>query len=147
MTAPRIPLNLFGIPFGLAGLGEAWSTPAGFGHAPHVVAEIILSLSAASWAAVLVGYLRQLVGDRTVIARDLLDPVAAPFASLSLITPMILTGVGLYPHAETAGRVSTDVFLVLTVLLGGWFTGQWIYRPVALDTFHPGYFLRPSPAG
>jgi hypothetical protein len=24
VTVPKIPLNLFGIPFGLAGLGEVW---------------------------------------------------------------------------------------------------------------------------
>ncbi|MGI8880622.1 MAG: hypothetical protein ACR2KJ_08985 [Jatrophihabitans sp.] len=66
MTAPKIPLKLVGMPFGLAGLGETWLT--------------------------------------------LVD------------------------------------FLVLTVLLGGWFTGQWIYAPVDLDRFHPGYFL-PTVAG
>jgi tellurite resistance protein len=59
---------------------------------------------------------------------------------------MLLAAEGLYPHAPAAGRVLFDVFLVLTVLLGGWFTGQWIYRPVSLDTFHPGYFL-PTVAG
>jgi len=30
-----------------------------------------------------------------------------------------------------------DVFLVLTALLGAWFTGAWISGP-SLDTFHPG---------
>jgi tellurite resistance protein len=81
-----------------------------------------------------------------VVVADLLDPVAAPFASLALITPMLLASLGLYPHAAVAGRVVTDMFLVLTVLLGGWLTGQWIYRPLDVDRFHPGYFL-PTVAG
>ena len=34
MTAPKIPLNFFGIPFGLAGLGDVWTAMAGFHHAP-----------------------------------------------------------------------------------------------------------------
>jgi tellurite resistance protein len=32
------------------------------------------------------------------------------------------------------------------VLLGGWYTGQWIYTPVGPGTFHPGYIL-PTVAG
>jgi tellurite resistance protein len=146
MTVPKIPLNLFGIPFGLAGLGEAWTTTAGFGYAPEVVGEIILLLSAATWLVVLGAYLLHLMSDRAVMVRDLLDPIAAPFASLAVITPMVVACQGLYPHAGIAGRVLTDVFLALTVVLGGWFTGQWIYGPVDLDKFHPGYFL-PTVAG
>jgi tellurite resistance protein len=92
------------------------------------------------------GYLRYVLSDRTALVRDLTDPVAAPFASLAVITPMLLAAEGLYPHAPGAGRVLLDVFLILTVLLGAWFTGQWMYRPVELDTFHPGYFL-PTVAG
>jgi tellurite resistance protein len=42
--------------------------------------------------------------------------------------------------------VITDIFIALTVLLGNWFTGQWIYGTVELDRFHPGYFL-PTVAG
>ncbi len=146
MTAPKIPLNIFGIPFGLAGLGEAWTVASGYHRAPAAVGETICLLSAAAWLVVLGAYLRHLLVDRGVLARDLLDPIAAPFASLALITPMLLAALALHPHAGTAGRVVTDVFLTLTVLLGGWFTGQWIYRPVDLDTFHPGYFL-PTVAG
>jgi tellurite resistance protein len=59
---------------------------------------------------------------------------------------MLLAAGGLYPLAPGAGRVLLDVLLALTVLLGAWFTGQWIYRPVELDKFHPGYFL-PTIAG
>jgi tellurite resistance protein len=99
-----------------------------------------------AWLIVLVGYLRYILSDRSALVRDLLDPVAAPFASLAVITPMLLAAEGLYPHAPGAGRVLLDVFLVLTVLLGAWFTGQWIYGPVQMDAFHPGYFL-PTVAG
>jgi tellurite resistance protein len=146
MTAPKIPLNLFGIPFGLAGLGEAWATAAGYGYAPEIVGELVLLLSAATWLVVLGAYALHLISDRAVVVRDLIDPVAAPFASLAVITPMLLACQGLYPHAGNVGRILTDVFLALTVLLGGWFTGQWMYGPVDLDKFHPGYFL-PTVAG
>ena len=145
-AAPAIPPNFFGIPFGLAGLGESWATEARFHHAPTAVGELILLLSAATWVAVLGAYCRHAVRNPRVLLTNLLDPVAAPFVSLALITPMLLASVGLYPHTATTGKAVTDVFLVLTLLLGGWFTGQWIYGPMDLDKFHPGYFL-PTVAG
>jgi hypothetical protein len=84
MTTPKIPLGLFAIPFGLAGLAEAWLALASGHHAPVAVSEVILLISALAW-----------------LASD-----------------------GLFPHAATPGRAITDVFIALTVLLGG-------RRPVA----------------
>jgi tellurite resistance protein len=119
---------------------------AGYGHAPAGVGDALLILSALAWLAVLAAYLRYLVADRAAFRRDLTDPIGAPFASLAVIVPMLLATDGLYPQAAQAGRVLLDVFLVLTVLLGAWFTGQWIYRPLDLNKLHPGYFL-PTVAG
>jgi tellurite resistance protein len=147
MARTRIPLNLFGIPFGLAELGESWQIMAGFGRAPGAVADVLFLLSALAWLAALLAYLRYLrASGWAAFGRDLTDPVAAPFASLAVIVPMLLAGDALYPHAATAGRVLVGVFLALTVLAGAWFTGQWIYRPLDLDKLHPGYFL-PTVAG
>lgn len=145
-----VPLNLFGIPFGLAGLGEAWSAMAAAGRVPAVVGTAVYVVAAASWLAVAVAYARYVAAARRQwwhrLAGNLTDPVASPFASLAVIVPLLLAGQALYPHAHAAGRVATDVLIVGTVVLGAWFTGQWIYRPVGLDTFHPGYFL-PTVAG
>jgi tellurite resistance protein len=146
MTAARVPLNFFAMPFGLAGLGVTWLTMADDGRVPQAVGDILLAVAAVAWLLVLAGYLRYVLAVGSALVRDLLDPVAAPFASLALITPMLLAVDGLYPHAPGVGRALLDVFLVLTVLLGAWFTGQWIYGPVQLDAFHPGYFL-PTVAG
>ena len=146
MTATRVPLNFLGIPFGLAGLADTWLTMASYGQAPQAPGEVLLAVSALVWLTVLGGYLRYVLSDRPALVRDLTDPIAGPFASLAVITPMLLAAGGLYPLAPGAGRVLLDVFLALTVLLGAWFTGQWIYRPVELDNFHPGYFL-PTVAG
>jgi tellurite resistance protein len=146
MAARRIPLNFFAMPFGLAGLAGSWQSPVGYGRAPQAVATALFVVAALAWTAVLAGYLNHLRGEWAGFSRDLLDPVAAPFASLIVITPMLLAVEGLYPHAPRAGRVLFDVFLVLTVLLGAWFTGQWMYGGLELDRFHPGYFL-PTVAG
>jgi tellurite resistance protein len=150
VTTPKIPLNLLGIPFGLAGLGEAWTALATEQHAPALVGEIVLLISAGSWLTVLGAYASHLITAASsawaALRGDLLDPVAAPFASLAFIVPVLLASDGLFHQAATPGRVLTDVFIAGTVLLGGWFTGQWIVGPVDLDRFHPGYFL-PTVAG
>lgn len=146
MRASRIPLNLFGIPFGLAGLAACWLTLAQQGQAPSQIADALIALAAAVWLVLAVRYLAYLLNVRAALKNDLLDPVAAPFASLIVIVPMLLSTQGVVPHLPALGRVLVDVFLVLVVLLGGWFTGQWIYGTLDLDRFHPGYFL-PTVAG
>jgi tellurite resistance protein len=145
MQHVKIPLNLFGTAFGLAGLAGSWLAMAETGRAPVAVGDVLIALAGVTWLVVLVAYLRSALSAHRLFA-DLTDPVAGPFAALALIVPMLVAAEGIYPHAHTAGRVGLDVFLVLTVLLGGWFTGQWIYIPMNLDAFHPGYFL-PTVAG
>ncbi|MGX7677520.1 SLAC1 family transporter [Jatrophihabitans sp. DSM 45814] len=146
MSTPRIPLNLFAIPFGLAGLAGSWLIVTHYGHAPVAIGDGLLALSALTWLVVLISYARYVSSQPSVFARDLTDAMAGPFASLAVITPMILAAEGIYPHGAGTGRLLLDVFLVLTVLLGAWFTGQWIYGPLEVDQFHPGYFL-PTVAG
>lgn len=142
----RIPLNLFAIPLGIAGLGSSWLAVAHDGRVPGAVAEVLFAISATVWLFVLAAYARYVVAAPRRLVADLVDPVGGPFASLTVITPMLLAAQGIYPHAHEAGRVLVDVFVALTVLLGGWFIGQWIYGPLELDAFHPGYFL-PTVAG
>lgn len=146
LVARKIPLNFFGMSFGLAGLAEAWATAADQGHVTEVVADVLLCIAAVVWLGTLGGYLRYVLLTRGALRADLLDATAGPFASLAVITPMLLAVYGLAPHALGAAKVLVDIFLVLTLLLGGWFTGQWIYGPLDLDRLHPGYFL-PTVAG
>jgi tellurite resistance protein len=142
----RIPLNFFAVAFGLAGLAGTWVTAARQGRAPAAVGDVLLALAAAAWLLVTLLYARYALRTRGAFGADLADAVAAPFAALAVITPMLLAAQGVAPHAAVAGKVLVDVFLVLTVLLGGWLTGQWIYGPLELDRLHPGYFL-PTVAG
>ncbi|MEU8153534.1 hypothetical protein AB0B94_07710 [Micromonospora sp. NPDC048986] len=143
--AVRVPLNLLGIPFGLAGLAGTWAVAADGGTAPTWVGNALLVVAAVVWLATTAGYAASTRSVRTLVA-DLIDPVLAPFASLAVITPMLLAAQGLTPHHSGAARIVVDVFLVLTVLFGGWITGQWIYGRLDLDRTHPGYLL-PTVAG
>lgn len=143
VSTPRIPPNLFGIPFGVAGLGNVWLLAAGQHHAPRAISTVIFAVAALAWLLIAVLYL---AGGRAAVRHDLTDNITSPFPALALITPMLLSAQAIFPYAETPGRVLVDVFLVLTVLYGGWITGQWIYGPVELDKIHPGWFL-PTVAG
>src|SRR5438309_10610653 len=41
MSVPKVPVNFLGMPFGLAGLGEVWTTLAGDNHAPALVGDLL----------------------------------------------------------------------------------------------------------
>lgn len=138
----RIPPNLFGIPFGIAGLAEVWHAARPVLGTPQLVPNIMFAASSALWIVVASAYAAQ--GPRQIWS-DLHDRVLAPFVSLAVITPMIPASA-LADHALTAAQVLVAVFLVLTVLLGGWLTGQWIVGDLDQDSAHPGYFL-PTVAG
>jgi tellurite resistance protein len=142
----RIPPNAFGAAFGLCGLAGAWSAAAGAGLVAQWVAPALLAIAALTWLVVLVGYLAGVLARGGSLRGDLTHPVLSPFLSLALITPMILASAGIAPYAPVLGTVLTDVFAVLTLLHGAWFTGQLIYGDFALDQLHPGYFL-PTVAG
>jgi tellurite resistance protein len=142
----RIPLNVFGIPFGLSGLAGCWVAAAEQDDVPAAIGNVLLAIAALVWLVTLVSYLRYALSRDGSLVDDLVDKIAGPFSSLAVITPLLLAAEGVFPHAPAAGTVLVDVFVVLTVVFGGWFTGQWIYGPLDIDRLHPGYFL-PTVAG
>jgi tellurite resistance protein len=146
MAATRVPPNLFGVPFGLAGLGVVWSTMSKYDRAPHFVAEALFAASALVWLIMVAWYLQYGLAHRGTIRADLTDTIMSPFTAVSTIVPMLLSAQAVFPFAPTAGRVLTNVFLAMTVLLGSWLTSQWMSGPLDLDRFHPGYLL-PTVAG
>ena len=145
-TSRPIPLNLFGIPFGLLGLGDCWLAAASFGLVPVGIGRGLVAVSVIGWAVVLVLHIRGMRAYGSTLGRELADPIAGPFASLALIIPTLAAADALYPYSHTAGEAITDIGIVATVVLAGWFVGEWIYRPLDFEKVHPGYFL-PSVAG
>jgi tellurite resistance protein len=144
-THRRIPTNVFGAPFGLAGLAGAWAYAGSTGLAPRAIGQLLAAVAAIAWLAALVVYGRDVLRARRLVA-DLTDVIFGPFLALAVIVPMPLTVYGLEPHAHGAAQVIVDVFLVLTGVLGGWYTGQWMTGGLDIDKLHPGYFL-PTVAG
>jgi tellurite resistance protein len=144
---PRlIPLNFFGIPFGLLGLADSWLVAASFGLAPVAIGRVLVAIAVLAWVVVGSAHLRGMLAHRVRLGAELADPVAGPFFSLVVLTPMLAAADALYPYSHTAGTVVVDVGVASTIVLAGWFTGQWIYGHLELAEVHPGYFL-PSVAG
>jgi tellurite resistance protein len=146
MAATRVPPNFFGFAFGLAGLSECWAIAAHDGRAPRAVATVLAIAAGVVWLVVLARYLRYVIVDHSVLKRDLQDPIVGPFLSLAVVSPMVWAVVAISPYSTSIAKVVLDVFVVATILLGGWFTGQWIYGSLDLNKLHPGYFL-PTVAG
>lgn len=141
----KLPPNLFGIPFGLAGLAGAWHYAGVRDLVPTAVGDVLALVGAVAWVTITVAYARALRRPGALV-EDLTHPIAGPFLSLALIAPLVLVVTGVVPHAPDLGRVLVDVLAVAIVVLGGWYTGQWIYAPIQPAQLHPGYFL-PTVAG
>ena len=144
-TLLSIPPTFYSIPFGLVGLARVWhlastlyGLSAGIGNALFLVAAVVFLVL----LTVLV--IKLLLAPQTVLA-DVTDSAVGPMFSLLPIIGMLLA-VGLEPYAMDAARALFLVFFITTVLLGGWYMGQWIIAPLDADTFGPGYFL-PTVAG
>jgi tellurite resistance protein len=145
-SSRRIPLNIFGMGFGIAGLATAWRIAVDQHLAPHEVSDILIGLAAVAWLVSVLLYLRYVLTTRSALNSDLRDMTVGPFASLALITPILLAADGIAPYSRSAAAAIIDVFIVGVVLLGGWFTGTWLQGGTELDRLHPGYFL-PTVAG
>ncbi len=144
--ARRIPLNIFGMGFGIAGLATAWRIGVDQHLAPHEVSDLLVGLAAVVWLVSVVLYLRYVLISRGALPTDLRDMTVGPFASLALITPILLAADGIAPYDRRLAAVIVDVSIVGVVLLGGWFTGTWMRGGTEFDRLHPGYFL-PTVAG
>jgi tellurite resistance protein len=136
--------NLFGIPFGIAGLAQCWSTAHDLVAAPAWPSQVLWVVTGLTYLALLMSYLRNVLSTGRS-GTEVGDQTFGPFTALILILPMLLA-LELARHAPQAG---TTIFLVCVVLVagyGGWLTGQWIIADMPLDRWHPGYFL-PTVAG
>jgi tellurite resistance protein len=138
----RFPPNLFAIPFGLAGLAEAWTAAGQTIHTPAAVPDALSLVAALAWVTLLACYTAQ--GTASNLA-DFRNRTLSPFIALAPITGMLLAAT-LSVYAFAAGQALVVVFLIATLVYGGLLTGEWIVASIDHDSAHPGYFL-PTVAG
>jgi tellurite resistance protein TehA-like permease len=134
ISASRMPLNFFSVPFGLAGLAGSWVALASDGRAPRTIGNALLVVAALAWLVVLAGCLRYVWSDRSALRRDLLDPVDAPFGSLAVITPMLLAAV------------MFGLGAVCWITLGPVVVGRRALRPALREQLLPTLAINVAPA-
>ena len=140
----HLTANLFGLPFGLCGLAQCWSTAGKLAGMPAWPGLTLWALAAVAYLITLAGYGANVVATGRV-RTELSDPIFAPFTALIFIVPMLI-GVAMATYLPEAGAVLFITGLIPTVLLGGWLTGGWILQDITLAQWHPAYFL-PTVAG
>jgi tellurite resistance protein len=146
MSQARVPLNIFGVGFGLAGLATTWRVADSLDLAPGFIATVVALIATAVWMVSVVLYVRHVTVGAGSLVRDVQDMTAGPFASLMIIVPLLLVVDGLEPYAPHLARILVDVLIVAVIVVGGLFTGFWMRGGTELDRLHPGYFL-PTVAG
>lgn len=139
-----VTANLFGIPFGVAGLALCWSTAHDLTTVPSWPAHLLWVVAGLTYLVILVAYLKNVVGTGRA-ATEASDLTFGPFTALIFIMPMLL-GHALTDYAPRVGMVIFLASVALVVVYGGWLSGQWIIHDMPLDRWHPGYFL-PTVAG
>jgi tellurite resistance protein len=135
----RLPLNVFGIAFGLTGLAGSWSEAARSLASPTWIAETLWAIAMTTWAVTVAISLSRVRSWRD-IAADLQHRVLGPFAALIPIPPM-LWGAHLVDAAPALGLTLIWVAASCSAVFGFWFIAQLWTVPRGLDTVHSGYFL------
>ena len=142
--ALHLTANLFAVPFGLAGLAQAWSAVTQLAGASDWPANALWIVAALTWLITAVAYLTNVAAQHRW-KTELSDPTFGPFTALIVIVPMQLS-VPLAEQARGAGEVVFGCSVTLVVLAGAWMTGDWIADDGDLRRWHPGYYL-PTAAG
>lgn len=133
-----IPLSLFGITLGLAGLAGAWRAADQLLGAPFWVGESFYAISAALWLLFTGLYL--VTGLPKVIGGDARNPILGPFLSLIPLVSILLTS-HYAEYVPTIGFWACLASVVVWTLVCGDLVAHWMRGGVVLASVHPGYFI------
>ncbi|MFI6096023.1 hypothetical protein ACIA8G_10745 [Lentzea sp. NPDC051213] len=141
-----LPISLFSIPLGLAGLGGAWTAAARLLGAPPWPAEIAFGASTLVFAAFTLTYLAGTVRPGTGGFRlDLRHPLLGPLTAYLPVIAILLIA----HYAPVLGGLAP--WLIWTAVAGlalnaAALFAHWLKHPLDQNAMHPGYFL-PVTAG
>lgn len=140
-SAPgMVPLGLFGIPLGLAGLGGVWSAGrAGLG-VPVWPEELLFGASSAIWLALTAAYLMRGWRRKGAFQSDLKHPGSGPFASLIPLVGILLAA-HYNEHLPAPGAWALFAFVAALAVVATQLLAHWVTGGVSMQSIHPGYFL------
>ncbi len=137
----RLPLNTFGIAFGLSGLAGTWTAATTQLGAPRAAGEALWALAAVVWLATAARYALRL-RSWCDLGEDLRHPVLGPFAALVPTTASLLAAhlAGVAPLRVVA-TVGVDVAAAAALAFLAWFVADLLSRPRDPSALHGGYLL------
>ncbi|GAA3176661.1 MULTISPECIES: TDT family transporter [Streptomyces] len=135
-----LPLNYFGIPLGLAGLGGAWSAARQYLGAPGLPAEILYVAAALLWAGFTAVYAVGTVRSRGSLRAAVRHPLSGPLTAFVPVVAILLI-VHYGPLLGGAARALLYVAVGALALLAAVLVAHWLDGSLERDELHTGYFL------
>ncbi|MDX8028941.1 hypothetical protein SK803_01905 [Lentzea sp. BCCO 10_0856] len=141
-----LPISLFSIPLGLAGLGGGWTAAAQLLDAPAWPASVAFGAATLIFAAFTLAYLARTVRPRNGgFHVDLRHPLLGPLTAYLPVIAILLTA----HYAKALGAVAPWLIWLAVAglaLNAAALFAHWLKHPLDQNALHPGYFL-PVTAG
>lgn len=135
-----LPLSLFGVPLGLAGLGAAWSAARTSLGSPSWPEEFLYGVASAIWLILTAIYVLRGLRRKGAFRADLRHPVAGPFASFIPLVGILLSA-HYSEYRPVVGMWICVAFIVALAVVATQLLTHWVTGGVSMESIHPGYFL------
>jgi tellurite resistance protein len=135
-----IPLALFGIPLGIAGLAGGWTAASLELDAPTWPAEALYGASSALWIVLIVLYAAGAARHRGTFLADIMHPATGTFASLIPLVAILLA-VHYSQYAFTVFAGICVLGIAILAIVAAQLIARWLRGQVELNSFHGGYFI------
>jgi tellurite resistance protein len=140
-----LPISLFSIPLGLAGLGGAWTAAAQLLGAPSWPSSVAFGAATVIFVAFTLSYAAGTFRPGSGFHIDLRHPLLGPLTAYPPVIAILLIA-----HYAPALGALTPWLIWLAVLClalnAAALFAHWLKHPMDRDAMHPGYFL-PVTAG
>jgi tellurite resistance protein len=142
-SGPRVsplPLNYFGIPLGLAGLGGAWTAAQQYLGAADWPAGILYAVAGLLWLVFTLVYVIGTVRSRGSFRADVHHPLSGP---LSAFVPVVAILLIVHYNGRLAGAARGFLYVAIGVLvaLAAVLVAHWLEGSLERDQLNTGYFL------
>jgi len=136
----HVPIPLFALVMGTAGLGITWRKAHQVLGVPAIVGEIVLAVAAISFVAIALLYLTKWITHPAEVRTEFNHPVRSSFFPAFSISLLLLSlGAIPYSHDLTLGlwATGTTLHLLLTLRL----LGRWIVHNQQINHSNPAWFI------
>ena len=139
-SSGMLPLSLFGVPLGLAGLGAGWSAARATLGAPPWPEEVLYGTASAIWLILTTIYLLRGLRRKGAFRADLRHQIAGPFASFIPLVGILLSA-HYSEYLPALGAWVCGAFIAALTVVATQLFAHWITGGVSMQAIHPGYFL------